>query len=101
MESTAEEAFDYEETELYYDQNSSNNTYQIKIWIDPNSGVPSSIPSAFEYIQHYEFRYVGQWPSLIGEANYYQSYDIQAVVTMLQPEFKVLELGGNADYSPK
>ena len=79
------EAFDYEETELYYDQNSSNNTYQIKIWIDPNSGVPSSIPSAFVYTQHYEYRYVGQWPSLIGEANYYQSYDIQAELSMLQP----------------
>ena len=43
--------------DLYYESSRSSNTYQI--FID-NSGI--------------EFRYVGNWPTIIGYANYYQTY---------------------------
>lgn len=43
--------------DLYYDSDRLSNTYQI--YID-NTGI--------------EFRYVGNWPTLIGEANYFQKF---------------------------
>lgn len=65
--------------DLYYNPGISNNTYQIKInspdermdSTDPNR--PS--PTWYQYHRYVEFRYVGSWPTLIGEANYYQKYD--------------------------
>lgn len=45
-------------TDLYYDNSKSSNTYQI--FIDKNGG---------------QFRYIGDWPMLMGEANYYLNYD--------------------------
>lgn len=65
--------------DLYYNPSISNNTYQIKMdcpdekidSTDPNR--PS--PSWYQYHRFMEFRYIGAWPTLIGEANYYQIYD--------------------------
>lgn len=88
-------------TDLYYDPSSSNNTYQIKIWIDPNGEPSTLIPGYTEYIQHYEFRYVGAWPSLIGEANYFQSFDVQAPYRSTTPNFNFISIGGYSDHSPK
>lgn len=45
-------------TDLYYDSARTSNTYQL------NFGIKSC-----------EFRYVGDWPSIIGPANYYLTYD--------------------------
>lgn len=59
--------------DLYYDQTSTNNTYQLKVWGENNSEDPEN----YLYIQHLEFRYVGAWPALIGEANYYNVFDVQ------------------------
>lgn len=88
-------------TDLYYDPSSSNNTYQIKIWIDPNGEPSTLIPGYTEYIQHYEFRYVGAWPSLIGEANYFQSFDVQAPYRSTTPNFNFISIGGYSDHSPR
>lgn len=67
--------------ELYYDQTRSDNTYQLLLDIsyagqnnDPN------IPYSYVYIDHAEMRYVGSWPSLIGEANYYQLYSFDTPI---------------------
>ena len=85
-------------TDLYYDPNSSNNTYQIKIWVE-TEGTPA-FSDYYTYIQHYEFRYVGQWPTYIGEANYYQSFDVEAPFVARTPNFKYLMIGGFSAYSP-
>jgi hypothetical protein len=45
-------------TDLYYDPARSSNTYQL------NFGIKSC-----------EFRYIGDWPTIIGPANYYLTYD--------------------------
>ena len=67
--------------DLYYDQTSTNNTYQILFSADPNGwSVGSGIRA---YDMHTEFRYVGAWPSLIGEANYYQLYEVDTVTTQV------------------
>ena len=71
-----------EPVDLYYDQNSSNNTYQLKIWGENNPDTP--IRPNYKFIQHLEFRYVGAWPSLIGEANYYQTFDVQYQISNIQ-----------------
>lgn len=86
-------------TDLYYDQNSTNNTYQVKIWIDPN-GTPSDTPDYFDYDQHYEFRYIGAWQDMIGEANYFLSYDVVAFFSQRTPDFSSIEIGGFSDHSP-
>ena len=44
-------------TQLYYDDSASSNTYQIII---SKTGL--------------EWRYVGDWPQIVGGANYYQTY---------------------------
>ena len=61
---------------LYYDQTSGNNTYQIYVYTDP-TGTPINLPGYYTYIRHFEFRYVGAWPDIIGEANYYNVFDVQ------------------------
>lgn len=83
-------------TDLYYDPDGSN-TYQVKIRVDPN-GYLNSWGSTY-YNIHYEFRYIGAWPSLIGEANYYQSYEI--VDTVVSPNFNGVIVGGFSDHSPR
>lgn len=46
------------QVELYYDESKSSNTYQVSL--DTSGG---------------SLRYVGDWPTIIGEANYYQNYE--------------------------
>ena len=55
--------------ELYYDPNISDNTYQI-LFTDLGTVGSHTEGNA-------QFRYVGHWPKTIGEANYYQTYDIR------------------------
>lgn len=87
-------------TDLYYDPNASNNTYQIKIWVDPNGEPSTIIPGYNEYTQHYEFRYIGNWSTFIGEANYYKSFDVQAKLFAQTPNFNNVLFGGFSAKSP-
>lgn len=86
-------------TDLYYDPNGSN-TYQIKIWVDPNGQPYDPIPGYNTYTGHYEFRYVGDWPSLIGQANYYKVIDVEYPFIGISPTFYYISLGGFSDHSP-
>ena len=91
---------DFPVTDLYYDQNSTNNTYQVKIWIDPEGTPYTDIPGYNTYTKHYEFRYVGAWPTLIGEANYYKIIEAECTYLATTPDFKSIWLGGFSDHSP-
>ena len=66
--------------DLYYNPGISHNTYQI-LFEHPDTSRPSSNPGYpdpyREYYRHVQFRYAGDWPEFIGEANYYQKYDIE------------------------
>lgn len=86
--------------DLYYDQSSSSNTYQVKTTIDETSAV--SIGSGMiKYTAQVDFRYVGSWPQFIGEANYYQSYSLQKeYIKVGSPELPSLSFGGYSVYSP-
>lgn len=53
-------------TDLYYDPDRSDNTYQILFDIKDNGNN--------DYDLKIELRYVGGWPTLIGEANSYITY---------------------------
>lgn len=86
-------------TDLYYDNTSSNNVYQVKIWMEPY-GEPTDVPGYSYYIQHYEFRYVGVWPTFIGEADYYQSFDVKAGAFRTSPNFNSVLIGGFSEHSP-
>lgn len=66
--------------DLYYNQ-SGGNTYQLYFYVDPN-GEPTGTPGYYEYTQHIQFRYVGNWPDLIGEADYYLTYDYSRKATL-------------------
>lgn len=72
--------------ELYYDTSRSSNTYQFYysleytgIYIEP--GIPGLTPDRtyHEHNNHVEFRYVGDWPTLIGPANTYLKYEYDKV----------------------
>lgn len=66
--------------DLYYNQ-SGGNTYQLYFYVDPN-GEPTGTPGYYEYTRHIQFRYVGNWPDLIGEADYYLTYDYSMKTTL-------------------
>lgn len=90
-----------DEQVIYYDPNSSNNTYQFVVWTDINGGTPSpDLPGYNIYTVHRELRYVGAWPTLIGEANYYQTYDFETEITATNPRVTSVQFGGYAAYSP-
>ncbi len=56
--------------DLYYDQTKNSNTYQI-YW----DLIQTKTDSTYKYYaSHREFRYIGSWPSSIGEANVYQTF---------------------------
>lgn len=57
-------------TTLYYDNTRTDNTYQVYIDLK-ETGIS---PGYTNYNMHVEFRYVGGWPTLMGESNYYQKY---------------------------
>lgn len=61
--------------DLYYNPNINDNTYQIYIQ-NSDQIETTNDPSTFRYFNHIEARYVGHWPQLIGEANYYQKYEL-------------------------
>ena len=89
--------------ELYYDESRTSNTYQLYIWTDLNSLVPAEGSPGYYYVdRHTEFRYVGDWPTLIGEANYYQSYDIiyNLFTSSTDPNFGSLSVKSNSGLTP-
>lgn len=65
---------------LYYDQSRSDNTYQILFQFKKvRSDFDDTNTTEYDY--HMEFRYVGSWPTTIGEANYYQKYEYDKTYT--------------------
>lgn len=61
--------------DLYYDQSISDNTYQF--YFDINK---SNEDATYKYFnEHIELRYVGHWPTVIGPANQYTTYQYDAV----------------------
>lgn len=72
-------AYPIDEFEIYYDPDATSNTYQFKMIVDPN-GDRSVGSGMYAYPMHYELHYVGQWPDLIGEANYYQNYQFDSEI---------------------
>lgn len=66
--------------ELYYDP-SGRNVYQMKMDMDL-IGTVSSDPTKNEYQLTYDLRYIGSWPTVIGEANYYSDYTISRLTAV-------------------
>lgn len=64
-----------ESHDLYYDPSRSDNTYQFVVYsVDP----ASVSGNTYNYnTAAAELRYVGGWPSIIGEANYFQNYNFE------------------------
>lgn len=59
------------QTPIYHDPNRNDNTYQLYFELTPK-GMGSD--GYYHYNHHFELRYVGSWPTIIGEAQYYQKY---------------------------
>lgn len=77
VKKTAPDAEEIIEDNLYYNQSSSSNTYQIYLNIENLSSYDDPyMPGRTLYVNtsHVELRYVGNWPTAIGSANYYQRY---------------------------
>ena len=85
--------------EIYYDQSSSNNTYQLRMTADTSGiGVGSGY---YRYGMDYQIRYVGAWPNIIGEANYYQSYDFSSSYVQLGAlNLAKIAINNRSDISP-
>ena len=76
--------------DLYYDPARSDNTYQIYYDLKKTSE-----DSSYKYYnQHIECRYVGSWPTVIGEANAYLTYsgDVPHRTGILAPDVTLYEL---------
>ena len=76
--------------DLYYDPARSDNTYQIYYDL-----TKTSEDSSYKYYnQHIECRYVGSWPTVIGEANAYLTYsgDVPHRTGILAPDVSLYEL---------
>ncbi len=75
-----------ESQDLYYDENSNNNTYQMFVQYSDQAN-PSDDPNYPDpykkFDRHVEFRYIGSWPSLIGAADYYLKYEFDYSEIML------------------
>ena len=80
--------------ELYYNPDIPHNTYQIYWdWVYDHSGEPYYYPALdmdfhdMYYNSHREFRYIGNWPDAIGEANVYWKVtdDIEYYQSMPMP----------------
>lgn len=61
----------YHYIDLYYDQNRNDNTYQIIF----DKQIKDYDGSTYTFQYNNEIRYVGSWPTIIGEANYYVKYE--------------------------
>lgn len=82
-------------TELYYDQTKSSNTYQLKVWTDNNTAQPTGTPGYYTYDRHFEYRYVGDWPTIIGEANYFMLFDfVKNITATSEPNFDIFPISG-------
>lgn len=64
---TATNTITSETVDLYYDPTINDNSYQFFEDVEYESPHRTT----------YELRYVGHWPTLIGEANYYQKYTFE------------------------
>lgn len=64
--------------DLYYNPDISDNTYQVMLTDTGNNGLNNT--------GHMQFRYIGHWQKAIGEANYYQTYDLDYTQTGAQGE---------------
>lgn len=62
--------------DLYYNPDISDNTYQVLLTDTSGNGG--------SYEGHMQFRYVGHWQKNIGEAHYYQTYDLDYDQTIAQ-----------------
>ena len=62
--------------DLYYDQSSNKNTYQIYFQITKGESIGNGVS---KFTNTVKFNYVGAWPKLIGKANSYWSYDYENV----------------------
>ena len=88
--------------DIYYDPNRSDNTYQVYL----ESNIDHTIGTNDYYNTHTEIRYVGGWPNLIGEANYYNkySYDSTLVLPSSTPGFSYIAIESYTTgvfYTPK
>ena len=61
---------------LYFDSSRAANTYQLYINSENISVNSSSTPTYYTNRTNIELRYVGNWPVIFGNANYYQKYDL-------------------------
>lgn len=61
---------------LYFDSSRAANTYQLYINSENISIDSSSTPTYYTNRTNIELRYVGNWPVIFGNANYYQKYDL-------------------------
>lgn len=62
--------------DLYYDKDGSN-TYQIYF----DFFMTKEVSGTYYYESNAEFRYIGGWKTIIGEANYYQKYTNKIEIT--------------------
>lgn len=91
--------------DIYYDPSASSNTYQIyismdKIKTDPDPNDPSQ--KIYTFNNHIELRYVGNWPTLIGAANYYKKYDVDYQTTSNQDiGVSSVQIGDRFQYLPR
>ena len=60
-------------TELYLDPEISNNTYQITIAADQYHDLDTD---EYYFVAHITVNYVGSWPTIIGKANPYITYNL-------------------------
>ena len=68
----------HDRIDLYYDPNRSDNTYQLYFEMT-NLGLDDN--GFYNYNFHTVLKYVGSWPSFIGEAPYYMTYEWDDVRT--------------------
>ena len=61
--------------DLYYNPNLTSNTYQMIV--ESSEDWVQHVGVDYLFKRHVEFRYVGNWPTIIGEANYYQVYEYE------------------------
>ena len=85
--------------DIYYDQGSSNNTYQFRMTADTSGESVGS--GMYNYGVDIQLRYVGAWPDLIGEANYYQSYEASTnIVQVGHLNYSMINLNTRSETSP-
>lgn len=81
--------------DLYYDPTRNDNTYQFYIDVVKTGEHVSGADTYYDYTSHREFRYIGGWPTLIGEANTYLTYsdDVTISQNSNQGEYYLTKIG--------